>query len=73
MSNTVANAGERASVLPDGAQVALKLDGAAATLQLGARAFGTGSIGYHAQGKLDGADGRRYQVGVTVTLIGSKP
>lgn len=70
---TVENAAERATVLPDGARLALDVDGGKSTLNLTRKAFSTGSIGFHGQGKVDGADGRRYQVNVSVTLIGSKP
>lgn len=34
--------------------------------------FATGSVGYYANGKVV-IDGQSYQVGVTLTLIGSKP
>ena len=34
--------------------------------------FKTGSVGYYANGKVV-VDGQSYQVGVTLTLIGSKP
>lgn len=65
------------TVLADGAQVALALDGAKLTLNMarrddGTARFSSGSAGYHAQGKAEGADGRRYQVNITAVLIGSK-
>ena len=64
---------DRAAALPSGATVRIMLDGAEVQVPLNAREFSTGSVGYHAQGKVDGADGRRYQLGITATLIGSKP
>lgn len=64
---------DRAAMLPAGASVRIVLDGAELVLPLNGREFSTGSLGYHGQTKVDGADGRRYQVGVTATLIGSKP
>lgn len=68
-------------VLPDGASIRLVVDGSEMTLPLTARddrtggrgRFSSGSAGYHGQTKVDAADGRRYQVGITATLIGSKP
>jgi hypothetical protein len=63
--------------LPDGASITLVLDGAQSPMALNRRddstsRFSTGSAGYHGTGKVEGADGRRYQVNVTATLIGSK-
>lgn len=59
--------------LPEGATVVVKLDGAEATVPVEARQFKTGSVGYFVQGKVAGAKGRRYQLNLTATLIGSKP
>ena len=59
--------------LPEGASLRIVVDGAEITVPLNRKQFSTGSLGYHAQGKVDGADGRRYQMGVNLTLIGSKP
>ena len=64
---------ERIAVLPDGARLLMDLDGGKATFNLSRKVFSTGSLGYHSQGKVEGTDGRRYQVNVTATLIGSKP
>ena len=66
-------------ILPDGAAVRLIVDGAEMTLPLTARddrengkgRFASGSAGYHGQVKVQGANGQ-YQVGLNVTLIGSK-
>ncbi len=68
-----------ATVLPDGAVVRLIIDGAEMALPLtprddrdgGKGRFSSGSAGYHGQVKLPGAAGQ-YQVGINVTLIGSK-
>ena len=60
-------------VLPDGASVVLRIDGAELTLPIDARTFKSGSLGYYGQTKVSGADGRRYQVGITATCIGTKP
>jgi hypothetical protein len=51
----------------------LRIDGAEVTVPLNPKQFSTGSTGAFWQGKVDGADGRRYQTQVTLTLIGSKP
>lgn len=53
--------------------VEIELDGQRVRVALDARRFGTGSAGYFWQGKLQGQDGRRYQVQVQATVIGSKP
>ena len=53
--------------------ITIELDGAVVTAPLAARTFSSGSVGFHAQAKVVGADGRRYQLGVNATLIGSKP
>lgn len=66
-------------VLPDGAAVRIIVDGAEMTLPLTARddrdggkgRFSSGSAGYHGQTKVVGANGT-YQLGLNVTLIGSK-
>lgn len=56
-----------------GARLALDVDGGSVSAPLRARRFSTGSAGFHWQGKVEGSAGRRYQVNVTVTLIGSRP
>lgn len=62
-----------AAIAAEAASLALTVDGGSVTVPLTARRFSTGSAGYHWQGKVDGQDGRRYQVNITATLIGSKP
>ena len=64
---------QRAATLPDGASVKLVLDGGEVLFPMDARAFSSGSIGYWAGGKLQGEDGRKYQVNMTAVLIGSRP
>lgn len=54
------------------AKVALDLDGATLTVTPAAREFSTGSKGYSWQGKVEGQDGRRYQVNITAVVINSK-
>lgn len=64
-----------ATTLPEGteARMTLEVDGGGSTVPLKARTFSTGSVGFSGQTKVDGEDGRRYQVSVNVILIGSKP
>ncbi len=57
---------------PEGTAL-LDVDGATQPIMLERRTFSSGSVGFYAQGKVVGEDGRRYQLGVTLTLIGSKP
>lgn len=63
------------AVLPSDVEGTMRLDidGGSATVPLKARVFSTGSAGFSCQTKVDGADGRRYQVSLNVILIGSKP
>jgi hypothetical protein len=45
-----------------------------ATITAGAKEFSTGSVGFFAGEKMTNPkSGKRYQVGMNVTLIGSKP
>jgi hypothetical protein len=56
------------------ASMTLDVDGGTLTAPLKERTFSTGSTGFSGNGlKLNGTDGRRYQVSVNVVLIGSKP
>jgi hypothetical protein len=69
-----------AIILPDGASLKLTVDGAEVTVGLtprddregGKGRMSSGSVGYNLTTKLEGADGRRYQVGLNAVLIGSK-
>jgi hypothetical protein len=55
------------------ARIALDVDGGKQGVELGRRVFSSGSQGFTGAIKVQGADGRRYQVNVNVVLIGSKP
>lgn len=61
------------ALLQSEAAVQLHVDTGAVTTPMAARRFSTGSAGFSWQGKVQGAEGRRYQVNVTAVLIGSKP
>lgn len=65
--------GNSIDVLPEGASLRLVVDGAEVTIPLTRKQFKTGSIGYHAQAKVEGSEARRYQLGLNLTLIGSRP
>lgn len=68
-----ANAQARANeVLPDGASARFMVDGAEVLMPLTRRGFGTGSIGYGLNGKVQGADGRVYQGTLSLVLVHSK-
>lgn len=49
------------------------LNRAAAAVMMNPTRFSTGSVGYRGQGKVVGDNGKRYQVQVIATEIGSKP
>jgi hypothetical protein len=55
------------------ARLALDVDGGKAGAELSRRVFSSGSQGFTGALKVQGTDGRRYQVNVNVVLIGSKP
>lgn len=55
------------------AKVEIEVPGGKGTLHAKAKVFSTGSTGFYAQGKVEGKDGKRYQVSVQLVLIGSKP
>lgn len=50
----------------------LEVDGQQVNVTLQGKRFSTGSAGWHYQGKLEGQDGRRYQVQIQAVVIGSK-
>jgi hypothetical protein len=54
-------------------RVVVDLDGTTAQFLLNPKTFSTGSRGYHAQGKIEVPNGKRYQVNLLFTEIGSKP
>jgi len=55
------------------AKITLEVAGGTATLVAESRTFKTGSRGFYGQGKIQGTDGRRFQVSVNIVEIGSKP
>jgi hypothetical protein len=54
-------------------RVVVELDGTTNQFLLNPKTFSTGSRGYHAQGKIEVPNGKRYQVNLLFTEIGSKP
>jgi len=72
MATTTAKDRTLAELQGTGGKVELEADGGMVRASLTARAFSTGSIGYGWQGKVEGTDGRRFQVNITAVLIGSK-
>lgn len=54
------------------AKVMIEVPGGSSTLIAEARQFKTGSRGFYAQGKVQAADGRRFQVTTSIVEIGSK-
>jgi hypothetical protein len=52
--------------------VTIEVAGATATIAADAKQFKTGSRGFYGQGKIQGTDGRRFQVSVNIVEIGSK-
>lgn len=59
--------------MPEVARVTIEVAGGTATLLAEPRTFKTGSRGFYGQGKVQGTDGRRFQVSVNIVEIGSKP
>ena len=59
--------------MPEIAKITVEVAGGVATLLAEPRTFKTGSRGFYGQGKVQGTDGRRFQVSVNVVEIGSKP
>lgn len=55
------------------AYVTVQVEGHDVLQPLKQREFSTGSAGFSGQLKVDGDDGRRYQVSINVVLINSKP
>jgi len=54
------------------AKVTIEVAGRTATIIADAKQFKTGSRGFYGQGKVEGTDGRRFQVSVNIVEIGSK-
>jgi hypothetical protein len=74
MASTETKAAETVT-MPDDVQarLALDIDGAKVGLNATRTIFSSGSHGFRVVGKVDGQDGRRYQVNANLVLIGSKP
>lgn len=53
-------------------RIVLAVGGQETTLVAEPREFSTGSLGFYAQGKVLDKDGHKYQVGINITLVGSK-
>ncbi len=54
------------------AKVTIEVAGATETIIAEVKQFKTGSRGYYGQGKVQAADGRRFQVSINIVEIGSK-
>jgi len=59
--------------MPEVAKITVEVAGGATVLFAEPRTFKTGSRGFYGQGKVQGTDGRRFQVSVNIVEIGSKP
>jgi len=59
--------------MPDTAKVTVEVAGGSTVLFAEPRVFKTQSRGFYGQGKVQGADGRRFQVSINIVEIGSKP
>jgi len=59
--------------MPEVAKITIEVAGGTGTLVAEPRTFKTGSRGFYGQAKVQGTDGRRFQVTVNVVEIGSKP
>jgi hypothetical protein len=58
--------------MAESAKVIIEVAGATATIMADAKQFKTGSRGFYGQGKVEGTDGRRFQISVNIVEIGSK-
>jgi hypothetical protein len=58
--------------MAESAKVIIEVAGAKATIVADAKQFKTGSRGFYEQGKVEGTDGRRFQISVNIVEIGSK-
>ncbi len=59
--------------MPEVAKITVEVPGGTGTFLAEPRTFKTGSRGFYGQGKIQGADGRRFQVSINIVEIGSKP
>jgi len=64
---------KEAEAMPEIAKITIEVAGGIGTIVAEPRQFKTGSRGFYGQGKVQGTDGRRYQIAVNVVEIGSKP
>lgn len=58
--------------MAEAAKVTIEVAGVTVTIVAAAKQFKTGSRGFYGQGKVEGTDGRRFQVSVNIVEIGSK-
>jgi hypothetical protein len=58
--------------MPEFAKVTIEVAGGNGTIVAEPKAFKTGSRGFYGQGKIQGTDGRRFQISVNIVEIGSK-
>jgi hypothetical protein len=58
--------------MAESAKVTIEVAGATETITAQSKQFRTGSRGFYGQGKVQAADGRRFQVTVNIVEIGSK-
>lgn len=54
------------------AKVTVEVAGGTGTIIAEPKDFRTGSRGFYGQGKIQGTDGRRFQVSINIVEIGSK-
>jgi len=54
------------------AKMTIEVAGSSETIVAEPKEFRTGSRGFYGQGKIQGTDGRRFQVNVSIVEIGSK-
>ena len=54
------------------AKVMVEVVGGSETIVAEPKEFRTGSRGFYGQGKIQGTDGRRFQVNISIVEIGSK-
>lgn len=55
------------------AKITIEVAGGVSTIVAEPKEFKTGSRGFYGQGKVQAADGRRFQVNVNIVEIGTKP
>ena len=58
--------------MAESAKVTIEVAGATETIIAEPKQFRTGSRGFYGQGKVQAADGRRFQVTINIVEIGSK-